>query len=57
MNKCHKKSYIFLRNNACETPYIDIYVDFLSTTFIYSVLLHGASDREIFTSPHSQQTF
>ena len=36
------KSYIFLHKNACERTYIDIYVDLLSITFIYSVLLHGA---------------
>lgn len=52
-----QNSCISLHNSACETPYIDIYVDLLSTTFIYSVLLHGASDREICTAPHSQQTF
>ena len=31
----------FLHDNACETSYINIYVDLVSITLIYSVLLHG----------------
>ena len=34
-----KNSYIFLYNNDCETPYIDIYIDLLSINFnLLSVL-------------------
>ena len=34
ITKCHKKnSYIFLHNNDCKTPYIDIYIDLLSINF------------------------
>ena len=42
MNRCHKKkTYIFLHNNDCETPYIDIYIDLLSINFnLLSVLYH-----------------
>ena len=44
INKCHKKnSYIFLYNNDCKTPYIDIYIDLLSINFnLLSVLYHYA---------------
>ena len=35
ITKCHEKnSYIFLHNNDCKTPYIDIYVDLLSVMLI-----------------------
>ena len=39
-DKCLKKnSYIFLHNNDCKTPYIDIYIDLLSIKFnLLSVL-------------------
>ena len=39
-DKCLKKnSYIFLHNNDCKTPYIDIYIDLLSINFnLLSVL-------------------
>ena len=39
-DKCLKKnSYIFLYNNDCKTPYIDIYIDLLSINFnLLSVL-------------------
>ena len=53
---CHKKtSFIFLHNNDCETPYIDIYIDLLSINFnLLFVLLHCAyhqiSDFEIYTA-------
>ena len=30
-----QNSYIFLHSNDCETPYIDIYVGLLLTTFVY----------------------
>lgn len=30
-----KISYIFLFSNDCDTPYIDIYVGLLLTTFIH----------------------
>ena len=33
MNECHNKKYIFLHNDDCKTPYIDIYVDLLSINF------------------------
>ena len=55
-DKCLKKnSYIFLHNNDCKTPYIDIYIDLLSINFnLLSVLQHYAyhqiSDFEIYTS-------
>ena len=43
INKCHKKIiYLpnFLRNNDCETPYIDVCIDFLSIKFnLLSVLI------------------
>ena len=29
----HKDAYIFVHNNACETPYIHIYIDLLSINF------------------------
>ena len=50
-----KKSYIFLHNNDCETPYIDIYIDLLWINFnLMSVLLcyvyHQISDSEIYTA-------
>ena len=33
-----KNSYIFLHNNDCKTPYIDIYIDLLPIiTLIYSL--------------------
>ena len=55
INKCSKKSYIFLHSNDCKTPYIDIYIDLLSINFnLLSVLQHYAyhqiSDFEIYTS-------
>ena len=39
-DKClNKNSYIFLHNNDCKTPYIDIYSDLLSINFnLLSVL-------------------
>ena len=39
-DKCLKKnSYIFLHNNDCKTPYVDIYMDLLSINFnLLSVL-------------------
>ena len=50
-----KTSYIFLRNNDCEIPYIDIYIDLLSINFnLLSLLLHCAyhqiSDYETYTA-------
>ena len=55
INLRQKNSYIFLHNNDCETPYIDIYIDLLSIYFnLLSVLLHCAyhqiSDYEIYTA-------
>ena len=40
ISKCHKKnSYIFLNNNDCKTPCIDIYINLLSINFkLLSVL-------------------
>ena len=38
INKCHKKSYISLDNNDCETPYIGIYIDLLSINFTVHTL-------------------
>ena len=39
MNVSQKKSYIFLHNSDCETPYKDIYIDLLSINFnLLSVL-------------------
>ena len=40
ISNCHKKnSYIFLRNNDCETLYVDIYIDLLAINFnLMSVL-------------------
>ena len=38
-----KKSYIFLHNNECKTPSIEIYIDLMSINFnLLSVLLHYA---------------
>ena len=38
-----KKSYIFLHNNDCKTPNIEIYIDLMSINFnLLSVLLHYA---------------
>ena len=57
ISKCHKKnSYIFLHNNDCKIPYIDIYIDLLSINFnLLSILQHYAyhwiSEFEICTSP------
>ena len=50
-----KNSYIFLHNNDCKTPQIDIYIDLLSINFnLLSVLQHYAyhqiSDFETYTS-------
>ena len=43
INKCSKKSYIFLHSNDCKTPYIDIYIDLLSINFnllsVFSIML------------------
>ena len=55
INKCQKNLYIFLHNNDCETPYIDIYIDLLSINFnLLSVLLryayHQISDFETCTA-------
>ena len=42
----HKKNYIFLHNNYCKKPYIEIYIDLLSVNFnLLSVLLHYAHQR------------
>ena len=55
-DKCHKKnSYIFFHNNDCKTPYIQIFIDFLSINFnLLSIRQHYAyhqiSDFEIYTS-------
>ena len=55
-DKCLKKnSYIFLHNNYCKTPYIDIDIDLLSINFnLMSVIqlyaYHQISDFEIHTS-------
>ena len=39
-DKCLKKnSYVFLHNNDCKTPYIDIYTDFRSINFNFPSLL------------------
>ena len=41
-DKCHKKSYIFLHNNDCETTYRDIYIDLLLINFYcpyFSIML------------------
>ena len=44
-----KKSYNFLHNNNCETPYIDIYIDLLSINFnLLSVLQHCLSSDQLF---------
>ena len=48
-------SHIFLHNNDCESPYIEIYIDLLSINFnLMSVLLycahHQISDYEIYTA-------
>ena len=41
VQKKTQNSYIFLHNNDCKTPYIDIYIDFLSINFnLLSILLH-----------------
>ena len=50
-----KNSYIFLHNNDCETPYVDIYTDLLLINFnLLSLLLpcgyHQISDFEIYTA-------
>ena len=56
MNNCHKKnSYIFVHNNDCKTPYIDIYTDLLSINFnLLSVLwyyaYHQICNFEMYTS-------
>ena len=39
--QCKDKSISQKVHMNCEAPYIEIYVDSLSITFIYSVLLHG----------------
>ena len=50
-----KNSYIFLRSNDCETPYIEIFTDLLPINInLLSVLLHCAyhqiSDYEIYAA-------
>ena len=55
-DKCLKKnSHIFLQNNDCKTPYIDIYTDLLSINFnLLSVLwyyaYHQICNFEMYTS-------
>ena len=44
--------HIFSCSNACETSYIGIYVNLLSITFIYSVLLPDAYHKIMKSIPH-----
>ena len=52
MNNCHKKnSYIFVHNNDCKTPYIDLLsINFNLLSVLWYYAYHQISNFEIFTA-------
>ena len=52
MNNCHKKnSYIFVLNNDCKTPYIDLLsINFNLLSVLWYYAYHQISNFEIFTA-------